>query len=170
RRWAAIVLLTGWPLVNWVFISGIPYENPRFLWPALPAIASLIGIGFRTMRERLGARGGLVLNGMFVISITVGLMLGAREHGHTVARKNTDRSYVDWIDTQVPHGTTLLMPGGTLMFEYYGKTDVRDIYLFSEVEVRAIMAGDCPCDYVAVVSDLETTRAELSIAQVFRSL
>src|SRR5262249_333279 len=38
--------LAGWPLILWLFLSGIPYENARFILPALPALAALAGLGF----------------------------------------------------------------------------------------------------------------------------
>ena len=53
RRGPAMALLLGWPLVDWAFVSGIRYENPRFIWPALPSIAALAGIGFDALRGRL---------------------------------------------------------------------------------------------------------------------
>jgi hypothetical protein len=46
RRWPALALLAGWPLLLWLFLSGIPFENARFILPALPALAVLAGVGF----------------------------------------------------------------------------------------------------------------------------
>jgi hypothetical protein len=46
RRWPALALLAGWPILLWLFLSGIPFENARFILPALPALAVLAGLGF----------------------------------------------------------------------------------------------------------------------------
>jgi len=46
RRWPALALLAGWPLLLWLFLSGIPFQNARFILPALPALATLAGLGF----------------------------------------------------------------------------------------------------------------------------
>ncbi len=148
RRGVGSLLLIGWPLVNWAFISGIPYENPRFLWPALPAICALCGIGYHGVRERLPERSRPWLALALAVSLAAGLAFGAREHAHTVARKNVDRATVDWIDAEVPAGTTLIALGGTLMLEHYGRTRVRDIFLLPPAELPALLARDCPCLFV----------------------
>ncbi|HEX9373214.1 MAG TPA: glycosyltransferase family 39 protein, partial [Roseiflexaceae bacterium] len=49
RLWAELALLAGWPLTLWLFLSGIPYQNARFVLPALPALAVLAGLGFAWM-------------------------------------------------------------------------------------------------------------------------
>ena len=46
RRWPALALLAGWPLLLWLFLSSIPFQNARFILPALPALAALAGLGF----------------------------------------------------------------------------------------------------------------------------
>ena len=170
RRGVEIALLIGWPLCNGAFVSGIPYENPRFLWPALPALGALAGIGYRIVRERLPERSRSWLALALVASLAAGLALGAREHARTVARKNADRTLVDWIDRQVPAGTTLLMPGGTLMAEHYGRTRVRDTYLLSPAEVPSLLARDCPCLYLENPTERETTQAGLRTQLFFEAL
>ena len=171
RRRAEIALLLGWPLVNWAFISGIPYENPRFLWPALPSVAALAGIGFQAWRARMSPRGRAAATGLLAASLAAGLALGAREHvGHTVALKNAGLDLVGWIDAQVPPGTTLLQSGGTMMSEYYGRTPIRDIYLLSPDEIGDLLARACPCFYLADIPELEHRMAGLPPQAVFESL
>jgi hypothetical protein len=51
RCWPALALLAGWPLLLWLFLSGIPYQNARFALPALPALAALAGLGFGWVYE-----------------------------------------------------------------------------------------------------------------------
>ncbi len=155
RRRIEIALLVGWPLVNGAFVSGIPYENPRFVWPALAAIGALAGIGYRVVQERLPVRSRPLLAWALAVSLAVGLVFGAREHNRTVVRKNADRALVDWIDAEVPVGTTLLMSGGTLMAEYYGTARIRDTYLLSPGEVPALLARDCPCLYLEDPTEIE---------------
>jgi 4-amino-4-deoxy-L-arabinose transferase-like glycosyltransferase len=46
RQWPALALLSGWPLMLWLFLAGIPFQNTRFVLPALPALAALAGLGF----------------------------------------------------------------------------------------------------------------------------
>jgi Dolichyl-phosphate-mannose-protein mannosyltransferase len=170
RRGVEGALLVGWPLCNWAFISGIPYENPRFLWPALPAICALAGIGYQCVHRRLPARSRPFLVLALVGSLVAGLVFGAREHAHTVARKNADRATVDWIDAQVPAGTTLIALGGTLMLEHYGTVRVRDVYLLPPAELSALLARDCPCLYLENPAEIEGPAAGLRPRMLFEAL
>jgi hypothetical protein len=171
RRGVESALLVGWPLVNWAFISGIPYENPRFLWPALPAICALAGIGYRSVRDHLPARSRSWLALALAGSLAAGLGLGAREHAtHTVARKNADRAIVDWIDAEVPAGTTLIALGGTLMLEHYGKTRARDIYLLPPDELPALLARECPCLFLDNPAETEGPAVGLRQRALFEAL
>jgi 4-amino-4-deoxy-L-arabinose transferase-like glycosyltransferase len=167
RRGVELALLIGWPLCNLAFISGIPYANPRFLWPALPALAALAGLGYRALLARLP--GGLArwLAPALAASLVAGLAFGAREHAHTVARKNADRATVDWIDAVVPPETTLLMNGGTMMLEYYGRTRVRETYLIPPAGVPALLARACPCLYLENPAETEGADAK-PLSRAFR--
>jgi len=51
RRWPELALLAGWPIVLWLFLSGIPFENARFILPGLPTLAALAGLGFGWVYE-----------------------------------------------------------------------------------------------------------------------
>jgi hypothetical protein len=155
RRAVDAALLVGWPLVNWAFISGIPYENPRFLWPVLPALGALAGLGYRVVRNRLATgRSRSILALSLAGSIAAGLASGAREHAHTVARKNAERASVTWLDAHMPADATLLMTGGTLIFEYYGSSKVRDTYLLTNAQLEATVERERPCFYLARPNDV----------------
>jgi len=148
RRWAAAALLVGWPLVVWLFISGIPYENPRFLLPTLPAIGALVGIGFARVAAMVSRRGRTALAGVFAASLVAGIALGAREHARVVvAHKNAGLDAVAWMSREVPAPATVLMSGGTLIFEHYGSTKVRDIFLLTPAALDELIAGGGPYYY-----------------------
>ncbi len=155
RRPTELALLLGWPLVNWAFISAIPYENPRFVWPALPAVSVLAGLGFERLRARAAPRGRAWLAAALVTSLALGLGFAAREHAHTVSRKNADRAVVDWVDALVPPGITVWRAGGTLMAEHYGTTKMRDVYLARPADIPALLARDGGCDYLENRDDIE---------------
>jgi 4-amino-4-deoxy-L-arabinose transferase-like glycosyltransferase len=144
RRAVEIALLLGWPFTDWAFISGIPFENPRFLWPVLPAVGALAGLGARVVAARFPAQRRF-LAGAFLVSLAVGLAFAAREHGRIVAGKNADRTLVDWVDAHVPPGTTLLMHGGGMTIGHYGRTPVHETFLLTPAELPALMARECPC-------------------------
>lgn len=148
RRWGAAALLAGWPLVAWLFISGIPYENPRFLLPTLPAIGALCGIGFARATASPGPGRRAAVAGVFALSLLAGIAFGAREHARVVvARKNAELTAVAWLAAEVPPEATVLMPGGTLIFEHYGPTKVRDIFLLTPAALAELIARDGPYYY-----------------------
>jgi hypothetical protein len=170
RRPAELALLLGWPLVNGAFIAGIPYENPRFVWPALPCVAALAGLGFQACAHRLGRRGRLLLAAGLAASMAAGLAFAAREHARTVARKNADRAVVAWVDAVVPRGATVWRAGGTLMAEAYGATAMRDVYLSSPADIPSLLAAGCPCYVLENRDDLERQWAGLPPQTFFQAL
>jgi hypothetical protein len=148
RRIGQAALLLGWPVASWILISGIPYENPRFLLPTLPALGALAGIGFGGLWDGLSVGRRPVLALLLAASLAVGIAFGVHEHRRVVARKNADVDLVRWAAEHVPSNATLLMSGGTLVFEEYGSTKVRDTFLLTRPELDAVLARDCPCFYL----------------------
>jgi hypothetical protein len=169
RRGVEIALLVGWPLTDWAFISGIPYENPRFLWPVLPAVGALAGVGAGVVAARFPARRRLLAL-FLAASLAAGLAFAAREHGRTVARKNADRTLVYWVDAQVPPGTTLLMHGGGMMIEHYGRTRVRETFLLTPADLPALLARECPCFALENPADIAAGLAGPGPARFFAAL
>src|SRR5690606_21443988 len=52
-RLAWLVLLEGWILLPYAFLSGIPYQNIRFPLIVMPAIAILCGVGVDWVAKRI---------------------------------------------------------------------------------------------------------------------
>jgi hypothetical protein len=170
RRAPAVALLLGWPLVVWLFISGIPYENPRFLLPTLPAIGALAGIGYEKLRVSLEARGRWLLTAVFALSAATGLGFGLREHAHTLARKKADLALVSWTAERVPLDATVLMAGETMVFEHYGSTHVRDTYRMAPAEVDALVAGGGTFFYLGDLAEVEGRWSGLGPQKLFEAL
>jgi hypothetical protein len=155
RRWAAAVLLLGWPTTVCLFLSGIPYENPRFLLPTLPAIGTLCGIGLTSLRIRVPSRGRALLNLLVVAALAAGVAFGAREHARLVARKNADRDLVAWTVERLTPDAKLLITGPSLAFQYYASIPARDLFSASTAEIAALVASGSPLFLLADVNELE---------------
>jgi 4-amino-4-deoxy-L-arabinose transferase-like glycosyltransferase len=57
RQWIGLsILLVGWPLVQYVFLSGIPNENMRYGLVYFPPLAILTGLGADALWTRLRSR------------------------------------------------------------------------------------------------------------------
>jgi MFS family permease len=154
RRWMCAVLLVGWPLTALLFLSGVPYENPRFLLPTLPAIGALFGIGFDAVRRAMSIRARGLVTSAVVAAQVAGLGLGAREHARLVARKNADRDLVRWASMRLPPLPNILMAGPSLAFQYYGSIFPRDLLFVSKTEIADLVSSGAPLFLLADVDEL----------------
>jgi hypothetical protein len=157
RRAAEATLLVGWVVVAWLFVSGIPFENPRFLLPTLPAVGALAGFGFESLRDRARRSRRWIVSALLASSVAAGLFFGGREHARTVDHKNTDRALASWTARRVPAGVTLLRSGGTLMLEYYELTSVRDIYSLSSAGLDDLLDRGGTFYYLENVAEIDTS-------------
>jgi hypothetical protein len=170
RRWSDTVLLLGWPAAAWLFLCGIPYENPRFLLPTLSAVGVLVGMGFGRLRATVFARSPRVLVFLLSASTVAGLFFGGREHARQVARKNADRDLVNWAAARVPAGATLLMAGGALMFEEYGSLRVRETFSMSADELDALVSKPEPFFLLERPTEINAQWAGLQPQRHFEAL
>jgi len=155
RDWRALALLAGWPAAVLIFLAGIPYENPRFLLPTLPAIAALAGIGFGAAWDSAGVAWRRPATITLAASLAVGLAFGAREHGRQVARKNADLDLIAWTLARVPAGADLLMAGPTLAFGFYGQRSAAALFSLTPAEVEGMVRGRRPLYVLADVAELD---------------
>jgi 4-amino-4-deoxy-L-arabinose transferase-like glycosyltransferase len=182
RRWPALTLLIGWPLLLWLFLAGIPYQNARFILPALPALAALAGLGFGWAYERTKDEGRTndegrttkdegrttkdegrtsgwaraVLAGAVVVSLTGSLAWGLRDYRNLVAYKNEQLTLVDWARAQLPAGGTLITFGVTLTFQHYTDYDVRELFYLAPPNLDAITQQSQPAYLLLDIGNIES--------------
>jgi hypothetical protein len=150
RAAAELALLAGWPAAAWLFLAGIPYENPRFLLPVLPAMAALAGIGFHALVDGRGRGARRALALALAASLAAGLALGAGEHARLVARKDRDHALCAWVAARVPAGATLLAFGPTLTLQHYGRPDTRELFFVDDAELARLAAPERAPLYVVI--------------------
>jgi hypothetical protein len=177
RRWTACALLLGWPATALLFLSGIPYQNPRFLVPTLPAIGALFGVGLSFLMRPDGRpdwmrHAGLrVAMGIVIVAAQVlGMAYGLREHARLVARNDVDRDLVAWTVGRLPPGATLVMNGPSLAFEYYGSISAPDLFSASDADIEALRASPSPVFVLADVDNLESQWSGLNPERHFAAL
>jgi 4-amino-4-deoxy-L-arabinose transferase-like glycosyltransferase len=172
RDWPALALLAGWPAAALVFLAGIPYENPRFLLPTLPALAALAGIGFGASWDAAGVAWRRPATMAFALSLALGVAFGAREHGRQVARKNADLDLIAWTLARVPGDADLLMEGPTLAFARYGQRPAASLFALTPDEVERIARGRRPLYVLADVAALGSVglgvSSQLNLARLRR--
>jgi 4-amino-4-deoxy-L-arabinose transferase-like glycosyltransferase len=154
RRWPALALLVGWPLTLWLFLSGIPYQNSRFVLPALPALAALAGLGFGWLYAA-GAR--RLLGAGLAVALAIGLAWGVRDYRKLVVYENDQLALVDWVRTRLPAGSTLITFGATLTLQHYTDDDVRELFYLEPPDLDAIVRRGQP---TYLLLDVESTERQ----------
>lgn len=179
RQWPALALLVGWPLALWLFLSGIPFQNARFVLPALPALAALAGLGIGWAYEWTKGEGRrtkalwpfvlrplpsvgswrgarMVLLATLALSLAGSSALGLRGYRDLVAYKDEQLALVEWTRAQLPEGGVLLTFGATLTLQYYTGYDVRELYYLAPPDLDAIRQTPRPAYLLLDAGNLET--------------
>jgi hypothetical protein len=190
RRWPTLALLAGWPLLLWLFLSGIPFENARFILPALPALAVLAGLGFAWVYERTMNHGRptedetrfvfrlpssvriahIVLAVALVVSLAGSLAWGLRDYRNLVVYKNDQLALVDWVRAQLPSNATLITFGATLTLQHYTNSDVRELFYLTPPDLAELAREPRPAYLLLDVGNIESQWAGLRPWQDYRHL
>lgn len=170
RRWSYAALLMGWPATVWAFVSGIPYENPRFLLPTLPAIGTLFGIGLSVVPTHRSSNRRRALTALVAAGIAGGLVFGVREHARLVARKNIDRDLAIWVKSRIPADADLLAEAPTLDLEYYGAVSTHELFSAKDAEIDALVSKGGRLFLLVDVDELKTQWVGLAPEQRFQQL
>lgn len=145
------VLLTGWVLLPYIFLIGIPYQNNRFVLIVTPPIFVMVGLGFdRLMRvihsvslPRGYSRRALAsaaFAGVSVLALLGGIQM-YRAADHTVqtfvSMQQREKQIAAWIMTRIPSGAVVYTFGLTLTLEHYGNFEVREIFYETPASLEA---------------------------------
>lgn len=183
HRWGALALLVSWPALLWLFLSGVPFQNPRFGLPALPALAALAGIGAGWFWTDLSHRrtpvpearlvqAGLrrAALGLVAAGMVAGLALGLRDYRRLVISKGEALALIAWTDQRLPDGATLVTFGPTLSFQHYSDADVRELFYLTPAELRALGGREPPAYLLLDTTNAETQWAGLWPEQAYLQL
>lgn len=122
-------LLILWPLIQFIFLAGVTWQNPRFALAYFPPLAVWVGLGFdQIWFARPNWRRALI--GLIVISWIGSAIWSVRVVGNFVAMKNLDLDRTQHAANQLPNGSTVLTFGLTATLQHY--TAINAVELFSE--------------------------------------
>lgn len=130
-RLAWLVLLEGWVLLPYAFLSGIPYQNIRFPLIVMPAIAILCGVGVDWVARRTQKFAPLqtiVYGGVVGLGAVWMLSTGVETTHHFIARQVQDREVAIWASEQLPEGATVYTFDLTLTLRHRTSLNVIEIY------------------------------------------
>lgn len=123
----ASVLLIGWPLIAYVFLSGIAWQNPRFMVAYLPPLAVWVAIGVERIWPRTRRWQWLVAIYLGV-SVVGASLWGMRVVANFIDRKDADLEVVRQLDRLVPPDGTLIAFGLTATAQHYLDRTVIELF------------------------------------------
>jgi hypothetical protein len=123
-------LLAGWPVVVWVFLAGIAWENPRFSLTLLVPLLVVVGVGVQRALESGAGRWRRAVAGVCAAGLVGALAWSVRDLRRFVAAKDDAVAVSRWVEGELPRGATLLSFGLTNTVAYY--TSVRAVELYNE--------------------------------------
>jgi 4-amino-4-deoxy-L-arabinose transferase-like glycosyltransferase len=143
---AIVIVLLGWILVPWGFLTGIPYQNIRFPLIVFPAVAALVGVGLQATAKWLpkmvakilpvGARCTLAqmriaylgVIGLMVIGLLQTVSVSSTIIHTFITNQQRDKALAHWARERIPAGATLFTFNVTLTLKHYTTLDVHDIF------------------------------------------
>lgn len=164
----ARVLSIGWPLVIYVFLAGIAWQNPRFSLAMFPPLSVWAGLGFETLwLDRPRWRRWLAV--FVALSIVGAAVWSMRVTGNFVEAKNLDLARAQHAVDRLPAGARLIAFGLTLTLRHYTALDVIEIYDESPASLADLVCGREAYAYLNV-DDLEGQWRSLSPDMNYRWL
>jgi 4-amino-4-deoxy-L-arabinose transferase-like glycosyltransferase len=131
-------LLLGWPLLVYLFLAGMAWQNWRFPLALFAPLLVLVGLGLDWTWERLAGRWRILL----LVSCLVGLvgsnLWAVRDVGNFTAWANQNRQIALEIGQQLPPQATLLAFGLTATVDHYTDLDTRELFSLTERDLQRI--------------------------------
>jgi 4-amino-4-deoxy-L-arabinose transferase-like glycosyltransferase len=158
RHWLqsrVLLLLGGWTLTLYLYLSGIPYENGRFSLAYFPPIAVLAAAGL-LLRPALphtswnAPRVSWLLLG---ISLCISLSFVYRNAVKLNTLKAREISAVRYLESQLPPEAMVLTFELTASIRAYTPADVVDIFAQTPATLRTLVCG-ARASYLYVEKDV----------------
>lgn len=129
----SILLIGGWLVIPYLFLSGIPYQNIRFPLIIFPAIALCVGYGVETLLSTQIAQKRRVAAGILVTLLVFFGLGQMATHGDALIRnfivnQQRNKQIVEWAASKLPEGARLYTFGLTLTLQHYTLLDVYELY------------------------------------------
>jgi hypothetical protein len=144
RWWRTAALLGGWGGAIAGFLSGIPYQNPRFTLALLPVLAILAALGLAQVWAWLRPRSRPLLVGYLLLGLVGGLIANARALDGFVAQKEDDLAVANWVAAQVPPDARLLAFELTLTLRHYTPLTVEELFGLMPADLDRLLVDGQP--------------------------
>jgi 4-amino-4-deoxy-L-arabinose transferase-like glycosyltransferase len=154
----AAPLLIGWPLAQYMFLAGIPYQNSRYALALVPPLIVLTGIGANALWTVARSRWGrAVLLAAGAIGVAGMLFWGWRTTlASPIQLKQADLETARWVQRQVPADARVLAFGLTATLRFYTPLEAREFFNETPETLAALLADGRPTYLVLNVGNVET--------------
>jgi hypothetical protein len=133
------VLLLGWPLLSYLYLSGRTWENPRFSLGFFPPLLVWFGLGFsRARRGPDWMRRGAPL--VATIGLLASLGWAARSSARFITVANAHLTSARWVEEATPRGAVVLSFGLTETLRYYTAREVVNLWDLDTPALRNLAA------------------------------
>ncbi len=133
-------LLILWPLIQFVFLAGVTWQNPRFVLAYFPPLVVWVGLGFdRLWIQQPSWRRGLL--GLIAISWIGATIWSVRVVGNFVAAKTLDLDRVQHVADQLPNGSTVLTFGLTATLQHYSAFNTVELFNETPTTLKSRICG-----------------------------
>jgi hypothetical protein len=163
RRSRLLVLLGGWPLVLYLYLVGVPYENFRFGLAFFPPLAALSGVGlawaYAGLTQWQAGNPGLSSRAAslaFGVALLMSLPLVYRGLASFLAIKSGELAAARYLQSQVPQRASVFTFGLTLTLQHYTGLQVQDLYGLPMGDLRAQACASAPAFVYVEPDNLET--------------
>ncbi len=151
-----LILLVGWPLIVYLFLAGVTWQNWRFPLTLFPPLLVLVGLGLEWLwSQKLGRWRPLLLAGLGV-ALVGSLAWSVRDIGRFTAWKETQLATAQAVDAQLPPGATLLVFEITLTMRQYTDLEAIELFAQEETDVAALVAATEPLYLLLNVTNVES--------------
>lgn len=134
RSWTEVILIVGWFLLGYIFLCGIPQQNPRYSLLLLPPLAIGAGIGFAAVWESITlssirqATLRLALSVFMMIALAGMITSAWAGVGNFITRAEADKTVARTIAHRLPSDATLYTFELTLALRVYASFTVFELF------------------------------------------
>jgi hypothetical protein len=137
---AGLVLLVGWPLLVYLFLAGIAWQNWRFPLALFSPLLVLVGVGADWAWQQVKRRGQWGLAAVYSLTLIGSLGWAARDVQNFTSWKEQQLATAVWASQQLPPDATLIAFGLTNTMQHYTDISTHELFTLNEADLRQLSA------------------------------
>lgn len=140
RHSRALLLLGGWILTLYLYLSGVPFENTRFPLAFFPPVAVLAAVGLWQLALALRLRPTRVWL-LLLVALGTAAPFSYRAISGLVRAKGGEVSAMRYLQAHVPADAVVVTFGLSATLKQYTRADVTDLFAQTPDTLRPIVCS-----------------------------